>query len=95
MKKPHEQDWKWYESGSQNFGVSLMGVTRGGFKQATIGSRMSQESAQFIAAAPDMARALMVVLESGVNATWEREDGTRVDLAKSARAALRKAGVLP
>lgn len=45
-------------------------------------------------AAPDMARALLVVLASGVNSSWIDDDtGEKVDMQKAARAALVKAGV--
>lgn len=84
MKKPHEQEW--YVGDKEKWQVTDGHFVRlGNDKSGACMVLAGKSVAEFVAAAPDMARALLMVVE--------REDPCS-DIHKAATSALRKAGVL-
>jgi hypothetical protein len=101
MTKPHEM--KWEQSPVSPYKIQVgealeVAVSVAPWRLPGGDAEAKEQADALLAltkAAPDMVSAMLLMLESGVNATWEREDGTRVNVVRSVRAALQKAGVLP
>lgn len=112
MKKPHEQEWKVEQSsassktevvgadGTPVARVSVTYVDKGAFREADMDTATAK--ANLIAAAPDMARALLAHGTEDVRGVWHSRkciamgrEALCSDECRMDRAALRKAGVLP
>lgn len=92
MSKPWEQEWDSGPIVEPQWAVFVIG---GEYVANTL-ARDDEQKAKFIAAAPDMARALVALRDSGINSrTWDDAAGKVVDVRNMADEALRKAGVIP
>lgn len=93
--RPHEEEWEAVGCGNPEHGPEW-GCWK--VKNATGGivlRDVDEATAERYAAFPDMARALIHVLNSSVNErTWNEETGKVDDMKTIVRAALIKAGVL-
>lgn len=112
MKKPHEQEWK--RIAHAGFALSNLVVTNDERQHLICQPKASREEviagesdtaeealSKFIAAAPDMARALLGLGEEDEDGNWHLSACVRASYepclkdCTSARAVLTKAGVLP
>lgn len=110
MTKPHEEQWRCRQTttsvvvgGGEDVGpICTMSKPRAEMRlDMEAQNDLMRARAAFIAAAPDMARALLAFTSDNGhtpdcgNGTLGRHSGACSDECAAARAALRKAGVLP
>jgi hypothetical protein len=86
MKKVYEREWFYHEAAGE--------IRDREYPDRWIDFSDDEEAGRLAAAAPKMARALLVVMRSGVNSSWISEDSDeRIDMQKIVRAAARDAGL--